>query len=136
VEDEMPIHFELCENNRVMYVRISDPWEASEMTALYPTQKTYLDLATRKLHTLLDMTDAHQMPKNVLRTRLNAPSVNHPNSGELALVSSNMLVRSLADIGFRISQFQHVRFFTNVDDAWNYLRGAIADERNQVAQSR
>jgi hypothetical protein len=131
----MPIHFELCENGRVMYVRISDPWEAADMTALYPVQKENLDKATHKLHTLLDMSNTQQMPKNVLRTRYNAPSVNHQNSGELALVSNNMLVRSLADIGFRIIQFQHVRFFTNVDDAWNYLRGVIADERNQVAQS-
>lgn len=131
----MPIHFELCENERVMYVKISDPWEAADMMALYPIQKEYLDKSTQKLHTLLDMTGAHQMPKNVLRARYNAPSVNHPNSGELALVSTNMLVRSLADIGFRIIQFQHVRFFTEVDAAWKYLRDTIADERNQVTQS-
>src|SRR5687767_12776037 len=132
----MPIHFELCENDRIMVIRISDPWEAGNMTALYPTQQEYLDKTTQKLHTLLDMTGAQQMPKNVLRARYNAPSVNHPNSGELALVSNNMLIRSLADIGFRIIQFQKVRFFTQVDEAWNHLRSLIAEERDQVSQSK
>jgi hypothetical protein len=126
----MPVTLELVENGRVMFFTFTDPWDTQELMALYPRSAAYLDQAKHKLHTLTDVRNARRLPSRVLDLR-RGPDWAHPNSGHVAIVGAITLVTVFAQTIFKLTRFERVQFFNTMDDAWAFLRKAMADEDSQ-----
>lgn len=121
----MPISMSYAEDGQIIHLIITDPWSLDEMTKLYIEQRQHLTAAQNKVHTLLDMQATHQIPSGLLSARQGAPTVSHPNAGELAIVGAPNFVKTLADIGFRLVRFNRARYFDDELAAWSYLREHI-----------
>ena len=124
----MPVAMEYREHGQVICVTITDPWDVGQMTALYAEQDRYLSMETRKIHTVVDLSLARQIPSGLLHARQNAPTVSHPNAGELVLVGAPLVVKALGEIGFRLMNFNRARFFEDADAAWKYVHNLVGSE--------
>jgi len=123
----MPVTLKLRDNGRVLYYTFADPWEIGDLTALYPQSLDYLRSANERIYTLADVRNARRIPSGLLNARY-GPDWSHPNGGEIVVVGASALLRTFASIVFRLSNFEHIKFFDDEAEAWVYLRQVIADE--------
>jgi hypothetical protein len=97
------------------------------MLALYPASDAYHSQAPHRVHTLC-IYDARQIPLGVLQLRHGAPSLVHPNSGHMIIVSSWAALRAIAGVVYKISHYERGRFFDTEQEALAFLRQVIASE--------
>src|SRR5258708_229969 len=107
----MPITIESREDNHAIYTKLSDPVAladfdnaTTEMTPLY-------DNAPGKVHQLVNTVDMRRVPSGILRIRGNTPILQHPNRGQLAVVGTNTFLRTIAELMFKLVQFETAKFF-------------------------
>jgi hypothetical protein len=124
----MPVTLELVENSHVMLFTFTDPWDVKELIAIYPTSQAYLDNATHKVHTLTDVRNARHVPSGILTAR-RGPDWSHPSSGHVVIVGAVLLISTFARTVLRLVHFERVHFFETMDEAWIFLRKAIAEEQ-------
>ena len=124
----MPITIELREDNHVIYTKISDPVAIADFDHATAVFTPIYDKAPGKIHHVVNTSEMRRVPSGLLRIRMNTPILQHPNRGQLALVGTNSFLRSIGELMFRLTHFETGRFFTTDDEAWAYLRTAIADE--------
>ena len=124
----MPVTVEPRENGRVLYSVYSDPWTITDMDKAHEFQISYYDTAPYKVHHLLNVTNARSIPPGIMRARTTSPEFSHPNSGYLAIFGAAPLLKMMADTLLKLARYKRAQFFSNIDDAWVYLRDVIAKE--------
>src|SRR5882757_6085409 len=97
----MPVTFEIRENDYVAYYVLSDPWEAHDLSALYPQDILFRNSVDHVVHTFM----------NVIAVRIGAPAFIHPNSGQLVMVGAQSFPKMMAETIFRLAHYQRARFF-------------------------
>jgi hypothetical protein len=123
----MPVTMEPCESGHVLRFVFTDPWTIAEMLALYPASDAYHSQAPHRVHTLC-IYNARQIPLGVLQLRHGAPSLVHPNSGRMVIVSSWAALRAIVGVIYKISHYEQGRFFDTEEEALAFLRQIIASE--------
>ncbi len=126
-EVEMPVTMEICEAGHVLRFVYTDPWILPDMLAFYPASDAYFTRAPHRVHTLCRY-DARQIPLGVLQLRHGAPSLVHPNSGHLVIVSSWIALRAIVGVVFRIANYDRGKFFDTEEEALAFLRQVVASE--------
>jgi hypothetical protein len=124
----MPVSLELLENGHIVFYKIEPPWTALELTSLYPREKTIRDTAPYLVHAMYDIRAVKELPPGALGTRHGAPTLEHKNSGQIALVGSQSLARVIAQTIIRLGHITRAHFFDTDEEALAYLRKVIADE--------
>jgi hypothetical protein len=124
----MPVHFEIREDGRVAYYRITDPWTTQNLIAHYPADNAHRASVTHIVHTLMDVTGMRQVPINILLARNNAPAFSHPNNGVLILTGARPMAKSFAELIFKMASFQRGRFLATADDGWAFIHSLMANE--------
>jgi hypothetical protein len=124
----MPATIELIEDNRVVYMVYTAPLTLQEIRDLYPLDQEYRDNAQHKVHTLIDIRNMGDIPPGILSTRY-APSHVHPNSGFVVVLGADARARILGDMMAIMQGENHFRFFDTEDEAWGFLRKAIAEDK-------
>src|SRR5262249_23707030 len=131
----MPVKLELTENNRVLHVTFTDPWDIDDMTQLFAEDAAARNRFSYRIHTLVDMSASLRLPSGALRARY-SPSVTHARRGHMALVVGSPLFKSVGEMVFRLAHFQDMKFCDTTDEAWAYLRNLIATEEVQFDKRR
>jgi hypothetical protein len=98
------------------------------LTATYKEELPFFDNANHKVHSLLDLTQAHETPPGLLTGRQGSPALFHKNRGVIVVVGVNRFLQAIANTSARIVHYDGYRFFDNLDEGWNFLRGVIASE--------
>src|SRR5438128_4374961 len=80
-EVTMPVTVELLENERVIYYRITDPFRLSDVRVLQPQIQAIRDQYPHIIHLVLDVTEAHRFPSDILSARHGSPNIHHPRAG-------------------------------------------------------
>jgi hypothetical protein len=119
---------EIRENGHVAYYRLTDPWETSDLTALYPQDIRFRDSVNHLVHTFMNVSSVRRVPSNVMRARLGAPAFIHPNSGQLIMVGAQSFPKTVAQTIFRVAHYDRAKFFDTEEEGWNYLRQFINAE--------
>ncbi|MCE7948410.1 MAG: hypothetical protein DYG88_13385 [Chloroflexi bacterium CFX4] len=120
----MPVFQSLEENGRILRVQFVDPWRSEEMVAQFPEAKRIYDSATETVHLLIDMTRNRNGSPNALRAR-EAPAVNHPMAGEIAVYGASPFIKTLGAVVFRLARIENAKFFNTEAEALAYLRQKI-----------
>lgn len=123
----MPVTMELRENGRVLYWVITDPWKVKDLIPLVRETRRLFDSARHKIHSLTNDIHTRQIPAGVLRLREVGPW-SHPASGQLAVVGLPALGTALLDVIAPVTCFDRAKYFNTEEEAWAYLRQAIAEE--------
>ena len=124
----MPVLFELRENGRVAYYRITDPWTTHDLMAHYPADNAHRSSVNHTVHTLMDFSGMRTVPINILLARNNAPAFSHPNNGILILAGTRPMAKSFAELIFRMANFRKGRFLGTVDEGWAFIHTLMAKE--------
>ena len=100
----MPIQFETIEAGHIIHVIYTHPWTAEDMLPIFEQDQRYRDQVQketpgRKIHLLVTFQNAKNVPPGALRAR-QSPSLHHPTSGNVAVVGTTTLLRTLADAVF------------------------------------
>ncbi len=123
----MPVTLELRESGRVLYYTFTDPWEVGELIALYPQSLAYLRGASNTICTLADVRRARRIPSGLLNLRF-GPDWSHPNGGPIVVVGASSLLRTFANIVFRLSGFERTKFFDSEAEAWAYVWSVLTGQ--------
>ena len=118
----MPITLELLEADHALLLTFHDPWTLIELNEQYKQMDIIFHKASQKLDTIVDMSDVHKFPSSILSARLRSPVVNHPNSGNLLMVSTHSMTKSLVNVASRLARFNRVYFFDTRELALIHLR--------------
>ena len=124
----MPVTNKLCDNGRILYRVIADPWTVEDLLRADALLKLHYDQANDKVHMLVNVRGARRVPPAVYRLG-RGMTLSHPNSGYIALVGASSMTRRLAENIFRIACFDRARFFDIEEDAWAFLRQFTPAER-------
>jgi len=121
----VPVTFDLRENDRVVYFKISDPWTLEEVLAKFAEttairDQLYLTNPNRQVHSLIDLTEAKTAPPGALRSR-NSPGMTHASRGKSVAAVTAPLVRDIMITIFKVMHTDGALVET-VDEAWAYLR--------------
>ena len=121
----MPVTFDLREQGRVIYFKISEPWTMQEvLDGFTQTQairdKIYAEDPQRRVHSLIDLMEVTNAAPGVLRSR-RAPGITHPGRGEYVVAASYLLARDLMATVFKVMHIDG-KLFSSLDEAWAYLR--------------
>src|SRR4051812_44914277 len=106
----MPVTMELRNDGHVAYYELTDPWIAPDLTSLYPADIHYRDSVPFPVHTVMNVTNAHKVPHNVISVRQNAPAFTHHNTGQLVMIGAHSFVRTMAEMIFRLAHYQRAKF--------------------------
>src|SRR5262249_15112248 len=101
---------------------------ATDLTALYPQEKAIRDAAAYVIHTIYDIRGIKRIPLGVISTRHGSPTLEHKNSGQIALVGAQTITKTLAETIIRLSHVTKARFFDTKEEALDYLRQISAAE--------
>lgn len=123
----MPVTMELREHGHVIYFTIADPWSVNDLTACFPDDQRCRDSVKYKIHTLVNASSAKIVPPFLLIAR-NAPSLVHPNHGFVVAVGTTLILQSVGEIIFRLTNFTQGRFYTTEEEAWAFLHQIIVEE--------
>jgi hypothetical protein len=123
----MPVTLRLEENQRIMFWQFIDPWTLPELLAHYKESETIFKNATHLVHSLVDLQQARGLPSGILKARYNA-DWSHPRSGYTVVIGSSLLVKRTAELLFKITRFDRVKFFPDEPSARVYLDTLIATE--------
>lgn len=123
----MPVALQLEDNQRIMFWQFSDPWTMPELFAHYKESESIFKNATHRVHSLVDLQQARSLPSGILKARYRA-DWSHPRSGYTVVIGSSPLVKRTAELLFRITRFDRVKFFEDEASARAYLDKLIAAE--------
>jgi hypothetical protein len=124
----MPVTVELRENGHIVYLKFTDPWSIANLTAAYKEELPFYDNAAFKVHSLLDLTQAHRLPPGMMNGRQGSPALFHANRGVIVVIGANRFMQALANTSAKIVRYDGFRFFEKLDEGWDFLRGVIAGE--------
>jgi|SRR5579859_2420294 len=130
----MPITLSTLENDRIVYLKVTDPWTTEELLSIYPLEAKYFNNRVGKVHTILDITSMRTIPPTALRAR-NSPNLTHPNSGNVLVIgATHPLAVALFNVTERL--LQHTRFqnVASYDEAVAFLKQQLALEEQPIAQ--
>src|SRR4051794_17466963 len=85
----MPVHIYLDAAAHILRITYIDPWNVEELTANFAEEQALLEATPYVLHTLIDLTQAHHVPRGTLRAR-ESPVLQHPNSGYIAVIGASL----------------------------------------------
>ena len=127
----MPASFEAREDGHVVFINFSDPLTVGDLYTMFKQDKAHRDQfhqkhPDRKVHLVADSRELKAVPQGLLQAR-QSPSLNHPTSGQIAVIGARNLVRALTEAIFRLTRFDRAVFFDNEEDAMAYIRQVIAN---------
>jgi hypothetical protein len=129
----MPIIMESRENNRILCIRVADPWTTEDLNILFSQMKPMFERNRRRIYWLVEMTFARGTPPRFL-FRLNQESIlTHPNFGGAVFVNAGSVMQALLDLATAVFHFKPPRFFRSEDEAWAYLRDLLAHDDESTA---
>ncbi len=126
----MTIEVELLRDGRVLLQRYSDPITLTEISAnVKRVQAEIMDKATQPVHTIVDMTQVHKLPSNMLSGGVDSIKAVHPMSGQIVIVSNNQFINVMANVFKRIVDKYKVTVVHTVDDAWVEIDRILTEEQ-------
>jgi hypothetical protein len=79
---------------------------------------------------LVDMTNLHKMPNNIMRLVQSQQILNHPNLRWMALVKPNMFIK----MAVQVVRLRNFEVFDDREAAIAFLREKVAQEQGQTEQ--
>jgi hypothetical protein len=125
---DMPITQELCDNGRILYAALSDPWDIPDLIPYMAEARRYFLSAECRIHVLINVSGTSKIPSMSLLLLRNHLSLDYPNHGHIAVVGASAAIRSVANVLFSIARFKRVKFFNAEYEAWDYLRKLVLKE--------
>ncbi|GAB4529724.1 MAG: hypothetical protein OHK0046_49810 [Anaerolineae bacterium] len=123
----MPVTVELENNKRIVHVQLKDPVTITEINTLLITLYDLQHDYPYPLYTLADLSVVKQIPANLLRIQGHKFFAwEDVDKGHNAVVVRQSFVRKLAEVIIRLANLKQVRFFTNVEEARDFLEDMIA----------
>src|SRR5690348_10673364 len=101
----MPAQVTLEENGYLLHYVYSDPWTIADMEAVNALSLKHYNAATHKLNVLVDISGSKNAPAGMLRAR-NNPDLKHRNSGKIAVVGANTLIKGVGEALLKLSHFE------------------------------
>src|SRR5260221_11513296 len=126
----MPFESYLIENDRIVFVKLSDPLTPEEMEQSF-MRKFIDDPRPYHLPALVDVTGLTYAPPAGAIRAWRKSALSHPNLGHTALFGATTLIRLMANTIFWLAHYDRVKFFDTHDHALAYLREVIARETDQ-----
>ena len=131
----MTIVMELRENNKVIYYHVTPPTTLREVVQTYPKNEALRDQYQHTIHTILDLSDVRLLPTDILAVRHSSPSLRHPRSGMVFVVTTNAFIVGIAEILSRLANTNRIRVVRTVDEAWIAVREVIKNEHDGEAHN-
>jgi hypothetical protein len=120
----MPISVEPVEGGHILYIAVTDPTNAHDISDLLGYTRAYLDNASSTIHFLADVSQLKRPPKGLELRHLH--SFDHPRRGSYAIVGANKIVSALAIHTMKLFRYSRFAFFDSVDEAADYLYERVA----------
>ncbi len=129
----MPVRFEILEDGWVVRYTFEKPWTTVECTAHYPEDNAHRSRVNHTVYLLLDLSLSRQLPPaDIFKARTNAPIVLYPDSSEMIVAGASPLEIRIAETIFRIVRLKNARLFVTNEEAWDYIRQQIAEEKRTI----
>jgi hypothetical protein len=123
----MPIKMELIENDHILHFQIEDPWTATDIPIAKEQARNFFQQAQQTLHALVDLRRAAITVPLLTASQQVIGGEPFPNSGQIAVIGVNRLMRMIAEPILRLSgEAEKLAFFGTIDEAKTYLRRYIA----------
>lgn len=112
----MPVSVQLSGDKMHLIYELADPMQVNELMKAYDTEKELRDSIPYTLHSIVDMSDVHHIPRNWLIAKA-GPGLTHPRSGHMLIVGITNGLKTMVQIIFKITKYNRIQFFENREEA-------------------
>ena len=125
----MPITSEVLREGRVVLFTYPKAFTMAEVNAIYEGfEREILAKATRKVHTIADLSAVTEIPPNVLSLSVGMTKKSHPGIGTIFIVTPQRFINSLAGLLTKLVPNQKVLIRESVEEALKEADRLIASE--------
>jgi hypothetical protein len=126
----MPIQMEIARDGRVLVCRFTGTFSMKDIKDIEKEDALHRDKMTpHKVHSLLIFQNVSNLPPGLLSPMRKPPSMFHPNSGNIVLISTNQFVNAIASTVASFGQKDKFRFLTSEEEGWRFLDGLLTQEK-------
>lgn len=125
----MPTRMELIEDGYIIDSALIAPWTLEDLFAAWEHETELRDSGTHRIHSILDVTHARPSPKGMTSHLRKSPAWTHRTKGIIVIIGGSLFTRALMDIAMRFTSFKDLRFMDSHEQALDYLRTVIAQEK-------
>ncbi len=120
----MPVTVQLSDDQYHLIYELKDPLQINELMDAYDREKEMRDSISHTLHSLVDMSQVHRIPRNWLVAKA-GPGLTHPRSGSMVIVGISSGLKTLVQIILKITKYDRIQFFESREDAETYMADLI-----------
>src|SRR5215831_3136643 len=127
----MPVKVILLKEGRVSLTTYTDPLDMAEIAdAGEQANTTFLEKATKPVHSIMDFSDVHRLPANILSRSATMARELHPMVGSMVIVTPNTFINLMAHALVRALPTRKILICPTLDEAWGIINKILADEKN------
>ena len=131
----MPIKTTLLRESRVLLLRYTDPFNATETLAnLDRLIREIYAPAKNPIHSISDFTALTQIRLTMLSDGIRILRRTIPNSGLMTLITSSPVANGIANTLAQVLINQNVFVYHSLDAAWSAIDALLAMENNATAK--
>lgn len=130
----MPITLELIRGGHVLLRTLTDPLDAGEM--LYDFRQTAQKViapSPHLIHIIVDATNLHQLPSNLLTFWRGVEKTVLPQTGQIIIVSNLGFLKTITSLVSHVTHLQPIAVST-LDEALALVDRLLAKEADQITE--
>ncbi len=112
----MPVSVRISDDQSHLIYELSDPLQVNELMKAYDNEKEIRDSIAHTLHSIVDMSNFHRIPRNWLIAKA-GPGLTHPRSGYMLIVGITQGLKKMVEIIFKITKYERIQFFESREEA-------------------
>ena len=112
----MSVSIQLSDDQSHLIYKLEDPLQVNELMKAYDTEKEIRDSMPHTLHSIVDMSNFHRIPRNWLIAKA-GPGLTHPRSGFMLIVGITQGLKTMVQIIFKITKYERIQFFETREEA-------------------
>jgi hypothetical protein len=123
----MPVEITIQPNQRIVFIRLSDPTTGIELSKVYDQIEMLRHQYPHQLHCLVDTTDVRGVPSDLFRVR-NSVRWDLAANTHNVIVVKNVAFRMLVDTFFRFARFDKAHIVQTVKEGQAFLDKVIEED--------
>jgi hypothetical protein len=116
----MSANIEIRENGLILYYHLSDPLTTDDLNKLIDFGMAHLDQSPHTVYSIVNASDLNRLPINLVRYR-DLSVWRHRHIGCVFIIGANPFVRSIGEMLFKLSHFEHVCFCDTEEEAFTVI---------------
>jgi len=127
----MPVEVKIERDGRAILSTFLEPLDMQEIVeANDKSTREHLQFATKPVHSIIDTTQIHKLPSNMLSNSMHLSRKLHPMVGTMVVVTNNAFINAMSAILSKAPMGKKIVICQTVEEAWAIIDRLLAEVKS------